>query len=510
MVVGCAGLAAFAFRSVPPQLRVVELENGAVLNKAEAKGGRLELLAKSGTSLDGLTAALDGEAADIRRSGDRLFVEASGLGDGEHELTVESDGNLGITQTTRRTFTVDTAEPELHIEEAKAESLRAAATVRGRAEGAATVTVAGAKVKVGEDGTFSHRLEEPSPEVEVRAVDTGGNEATASATVIVPYPDTRAVHVTAIGWTSDALREPILKLADQGKINAVQLDVKDEDGEIGYDSQVPLARKAGAAKGYYDAKKVLRELHERDIRVVGRIVAFRDPMLAAYSHKTGEDDRLVQNGQGGPYDGGHYGELSFTNFANKDVRRYNMDIAVEAAKLGFDDILYDYVRRPDGPISGFRFPGLGDRKPTESISSFMAETRERVRPEGAFLGACVFGVAATRPTEIAQDIPTMAESADYIAPMVYPSHWGPGEYGVSDPNSSPYKIVKRSLADFAKQTEASGAKVVPWLQDFSLGVAYGDGEVAEQVKAARDNGMDSFILWNAGARYHGGALTPRG
>lgn len=508
-VVACAGLAAFAFRSVPPQLRVVGLENGAVINKTEAEGGRLELLGKGGTSLDGLTVTLDGKAADTRRSGERLFVETPGLEDGEHELTVESDGNLGFTQTTRRTFTVDTTEPELRIEQAEAESLRAAATVRGRAEGAATVTVAGTEVKVGDDGTFSHRLKKPAPEVEVRAVDAGGNEATASATVIVPYPDTRAVHVTAIGWTSDALREPILKMAEEGRINAVQLDIKDEDGEIGYDSQVPLAKRIGASKGYYDARKVVRELHERDVRVVGRIVAFRDPMLAAASHKAGKDDRLVQNANGGPYDGGHYGELSFTNFANEEVREYNMDIAVEAAKLGFDDILYDYVRRPDGPMSGFRFPGLGEEKPTESIASFMAETRERVRPEGAFLGACVFGVAATRPTEIAQDIPAMAEHADYIAPMVYPSHWAPGEYGVADPNSSPYKIVKRSLADFAKQTEGSGAKVVPWLQDFSLGAAYGDDEVAAQVKAARDNGMDSFILWNAGAHYHEGALTPR-
>jgi hypothetical protein len=510
VVVGCAGLAAFAFRSVPPEIRVAGLEDGAVLNKAEAGSGRLELTARAGTSLEDVTVTLDGEAAKTHRDGGRLFVETPRLTDGRHELAVVADGNLGFTQTTRRTFTVDTTAPELHVEQAESESLRAPVTVHGRVEGARRVTVGGAAVKVGDDGTFSHRLAEPAPEVEVRAVDAGGNETTGRATVIVPYPDTRAVHVTAIGWTSDALREPILEMAEEGRINAVQLDIKDEDGEIGYDSQVPLARRIGAAKGYYDARKVIRELHERDVRVVGRIVAFRDPLLAKASWKAGERERVVQDASGAPYGGGgHYGKLSFTNFANEDVRAYNMDLAVEAAKLGFDDILYDYVRRPDGPMSGFTFPGLGDRKPTEMIATFMAETRERVRPEGAFLGACVFGIAATRPTEIAQDIPAMAEHADYIAPMVYPSHWAPGEYGVSDPNASPYKIVKRSLADFAKQAEGSGAKIVPWLQDFSLGVAYGDDEVAAQVKAARDNGMDSFILWNAGARYHAGALTPR-
>ncbi|MDT0381982.1 putative glycoside hydrolase [Streptomyces sp. DSM 42041] len=510
VVVGCAGLAAFAFRSVPPQIRVAGLENGGVLNGAETKNGRLELVAQGGTSLDGLTVSLDGEPAKTRRDGDRLLVETPGLDDGAHELTVAADGNLGLTQTTRRSFTVDTTAPRLTIEKAQAESLRAPATIRGHVEGARTVTVGGAEVKVGDDGAFSHRLAEPAPEVEVRAVDEGGNETAENATVLVPYPDTRAVHITAIGWTSKALRDPILKMAEEGRINAVQLDIKDEDGEIGYDSQVPLARKIGAAKGYYDAKKALRELHERDVRVVGRIVAFRDPILARASWKSGARERVVQDANGAPYGGGgHYGKLSFTNFANEEVREYNMDLAVEAAELGFDDILYDYVRRPDGRMSSFTFPGLGDRKPTERIASFMAETRERVRPEGAFLGACVFGVAATRPTEIAQDIPAMAEHSDYIAPMVYPSHWAAGEYGVSNPNADPYKIVKRSLADFEKQAKGSGAVIVPWLQDFSLGVAYGDDEVAAQVKAARDNGMDSFILWNAGARYHAGGLTPR-
>jgi hypothetical protein len=510
VVVGCAGAGAVAFGSVSPGIRVAGLENGAILNQVELDKQRITVVTQAGTEPDSLTVRLDGKAAKTRTSGDRLFVEAPGLSDGEHELAVSSDGGLGFEQTTRRRFTVDTTKPELRIEEAQAESLRAAATVRGRVEGAQTVTVAGAKVSVGDDGSFSHRLENAAARVEVRAADAGGNAVTEEATVAVPYPDTRAVHITSIGWTSDALREPILRMAEQGKLNAVQLDIKDEDGEIGYDSQVPLAQKIGAAKGYYDAEKVIRELHERGVRVVGRIVAFRDPILASASYKAGEKQRVVQDAQGRPYDGGgHYGRLSFTNFADPEVREYNMDLATEAAKLGFDDVLYDYVRRPDGKLSGFRFPGLGDRKPSEMIASFMAETRERVRPEGAFLGACVYGIAATRPHEIAQDIPAMAEHADYIAPMVYPSHWGAGEYGVSDPNSSPYRIVKRSLADFARQVEGTDAKVVPWLQDFSLGVPYGSDEVAAQVRAARDNDMKSFILWNAGARYHAGALTSR-
>ena len=140
---------------------------------------------------------------------------------------------------------------------------------------------------------------------------------------------------------------------------------------------------------------------------------------------------------------------------------------------------------------------------------FVKDSRESVRAAGAFLGASVYGIAATRPTEIAQDIPGLSQYADYIAPMVYPSHWGRGEYDVRNPNRQPYAIVKRSLADFARIAEGTNTQIMPWLQDFSLGVDYGAPEVAAQIRGAHENGMDSFILWNASARYHGAALQPR-
>ena len=102
----------------------------------------------------------------------------------------------------------------------------------------------------------------------------------------------------------------------------------------------------------------------------------------------------------------------------------------------------------------------------------------------------------------------MSRSVDFVAPMIYPSHWGTGEYGVANPNAQPYDIVFRSLQDFRAATAGTGAKVAPWLQDFSLGVTYGDAELRAQIDATRDAGIDSFFLWNAATRYHGGGLAP--
>jgi hypothetical protein len=211
----------------------------------------------------------------------------------------------------------------------------------------------------------------------------------------------------------------------------------------------------------------------------------------------------VQTPSGSEYAG--YG--GFTNFANPVVRAYNVAIAVAAARAGVDEILYDYVRRPDGPRSSMRFPGLHG-SPSAAIVHFLRQSRLALRPYGTFLGASVFGIAATRPDQVAQDVPEMARQVDYIAPLVYPSHWGAGEYGVANPNAQPFDIVARSLYDFAHDVTGTPARLVPWLQDFSLGVPYGRAQVRAQIAAARREGIDDFLLWDPNVTYTRTALDP--
>src|SRR4029453_16199845 len=155
----------------------------------------------------------------------------------------------------------------------------------------------------------------------------------------------------------------------------------------------------------------------------GGLVCFRDPVLAAAAWRRGERDRVVQTPEGGEYSG--YGGV--TNFADPAVRKYNIDIAVAAARAGVDDVLYDYVRRPDGPRQSMVFPVLRGT-PEHAIVEFIRETRLALEPYGTFLGLSVFGVAATRPLEVAQDVPAMARESDYIPPMVYPAPRGPREH----------------------------------------------------------------------------------
>ena len=441
-----------------------------------------------------------------RRGGEATFSGAT-LEDGEHVLTVKADGSLPGSEAKHVwRFAVDTTAPRVRLAAsarrgAVAQPMEFAGTVSEEAE----VLVNGRRIAL-EGGRFSVRFAEPPARpVQVVVTDAFGNSRTRSVAVQLvprrPRAPVRGVHVTFHAWANPALRRGILELIDQGRINAVELDLKDESGTVGFAANIPLARQIGAVDSIYDLPAAIRMLHRRGVMVIGRIVAFRDPIHAEAAWKRGWRAQVVQTPAGSPY----AGYDGFTNFASPAVRRYNIDVARAAAQAGIDDVLYDYVRRPDGPPASMVFPGLRE-SPERSVAGFLAEARRALKPYGTFLGASVFGVAATRPTEIAQHIPSMARNVDYIAPMVYPSHWGPGEYDVSYPNGEPYAIVLRSLRDFQRQVRGTGARVVPWLQDFTLGVTYGPAEVRAQVRAAAGAGIREWLLWDPHVTYTAEAL----
>jgi hypothetical protein len=216
-------------------------------------------------------------------------------------------------------------------------------------------------------------------------------------------------------------------------------------------------------------------------------------VLTKWAWDNGKRDWVIQTPAGEPL--GAYG--GFSNFANPEVRKYNLALAEEAARAGVDDVLWDYIRRPEGKLSSMVFPGLSGT-PGESVTSFLAESHALLRSLNVFQGASVFGISATRPDEIAQPIPEFARHVDYLAPMVYPSLWNNGEYGIKDPQASPHDIVKLSLADFQKAMAGTNRPLMPWYQNFS---SYGVSEVRAQVRAGSEAGIDAWLLWSPVVSY---------
>jgi peptidoglycan/xylan/chitin deacetylase (PgdA/CDA1 family) len=462
------------------------------------------VLARQRWMLDGrdVTTRVHAQAA-------RLVFRPRRLDDGGHTLEITQGGGfLGASAHKRVSFTVDLTPPRLSLLKPLKTNRSRPLEIAARTEPRARVTVDGRAARVDPDGRVAASLAPPLPaKVTFRVIDAAGNRSRQRLSVSIvprrPAAPVRGVHVTAYGWADKTLRRGVLKLIAEHRINAIEIDLKDEGGLVGFDPPIPLARRIGAAQPVYDLLRLIHQMHARGIRVIGRLVCFRDPVLAKAAWKRGRHDEVVQTPSGGPYAG--YG--GFTNFANPAVRRYNIEIAVAAARAGIDDVLFDYVRRPDGPLESMLFPGLHG-SPSRAIVGFVRETRLALRPYGTYLGVSVFGVAATRPDEVAQDIPHIAREADYISPMVYPSHWGRGEYNVPDPNAQPYKIVARSLRDFDRDARNTGARIVPWLQDFTLGVAYGPAEVRAQIDAASRDGIHEFLLWDPTVTYTSDALTP--
>ena len=506
-VVGASKAAQTAFR---PSLLVEGPPSGAAIGRAEVdklafavRAGR-GALAKQDWTLDGADVT-----ERVQFVGNRLVLKPEKLDEGEHTVEISQGGGfLGASAHRRISFTVDLTPPQVRLEKPLRATRWRPLPIAAQTEAGARATVAGHEARVDDDGRIEASLAPPLPAtVTFRVVDAAGNQSTRRLRVAIeprrPPQPVRGVHVTAYGWADNTLRNGVLQLVAQRRINTVEIDLKDEGGLVGFDPPIPLARRIGAAQDIYDLDKLVRQLHARGIRVIGRLVCFRDPILAKAAWRRGRRDEVIQAPGGDPYAG--YG--GFTNFANPVVRRYNIDIAVAAARAGVDDVLYDYVRRPDGPLGSMVFPGLrGD--PARAIVRFLRETRLALRPYGTYFGVSVFGVAATRPDEVAQDIPSMAQEADYVSPMVYPSHWGPGEYNVPNPNAQPYEIIVRSLRDFKRDTHNTGARVVPWLQDFTLGVTYGTAEVRAQIQGARRVGIREFLLWDPLVTYTSDALTP--
>jgi hypothetical protein len=312
--------------------------------------------------------------------------------------------------------------------------------------------------------------------------------------------DIRGVHVTMALASLPGKLDEYLGLPG---LNTIELDVKDENGRVGFvPSSVPLARRTGAAAPYYKAKQVARQVHAHGDYLIGRVVTFEDPVLSEQRPDLAirtSDGSIWRNNAG----------LGWTNPYDRRVWRYNVDLATAAVQAGFDEIQFDYVRFPsDGDLSLIRYPGKHTQAMRWTIPAFVQYAGKRLHPLGARVSVDVFGLSATRDLGIGQLPRRVSRYVDAVYPMVYPSHYNPGEYGISDPNAVPGETVDRSLQDFQRALEGRKARLTPWLQDFSLGRTYTIEDVLSQVAAARGQHTGGFLLWNPEGLYNASVLQP--
>ena len=385
-------------------------------------------------------------------------------------------------------------------------------SMSGAAIADATVVLGTRRATTDASGHF--RLDAQGEKIFARAPGyrAGTFEATkvpkSDATLRLARFTPKALYLTVYGIGSKKLREGALALVDAGAANALVIDIKGDRGFIPYPSALPLANSDGARKvtTIPDLAGLIKSLHEKGIYTIARIVTFKDQPLA-----TARPDLAIKLANGALY---HDREkLAWTDPFQPEVRAYNIGVAIEAARAGFDEIQFDYVRFPDSP-SRLRFAGpANQRGRLEAISGFLAEARRELTPYNIYLAVDIFGYVCWNldDTGIGQRLEEIAPNVDYLSPMLYPSGFQFGIPGYRNPVSHSYEIVRQSLEQARQRLKVSPLRFRPWLQAFKDYAfdhrLFNADEVAAQIRAAKDFGSDGWMLWNPHNVYSGTGLA---
>ena len=328
----------------------------------------------------------------------------------------------------------------------------------------------------------------------------------------------RGIYISGPMAGSTELFQNILDSAAGTEINTVVIDFKDDQGRIICPVDSPVASEIGACRPYVqDMKELIASLKERGLYVIARVVAFRDPWLAEKKPEWSlhlADGSLYRDRQG----------MAWVDPYRKEVWDYLVEVGTEAKEAGFDEVQFDYIRfSTEGTMRDVVFDEAvtGGRSKTDVITEFVKYAYENLASQGLFVSADVFGTIIGSDIDaqaVGQVYTERAKHLDYICPMIYPAHYGPGNFGLEHPDTMPYETVlealKKSQMVMDQAAEADGhvssqAIVRPWLQDFTasyLGegnyIPYGYNEVQRQIQAVKDAGYDEWMLWSAANRYH--------
>ncbi|SFH59384.1 putative glycoside hydrolase [Pisciglobus halotolerans] len=346
------------------------------------------------------------------------------------------------------------------------------------------------------------------------------SQFTYDSGINIEYPKDGVKGIYVTGHSAGGAKmNQLTDFVNKTSLNAMVVDIKDDFGDLTFDLQSddPLVQKN--TKDYVkDPKKMMKSFEDNQIYPIARIVVFKDTRLAEAKPEltyTNSDGSIWKNGRG----------EAFVNPFSEEVWTYNVEVAKQAAKLGFKEIQFDYVRFPEGfetrsdnlqyTQGKYKDMDLDDvQKRVEAVTDFVKYARKELKPYGVDVGVDIFGYSATVPEApgIGQNFSKISDNVDVISSMIYPSHWG-SYFGIAKPDLEPYKLVTEYMK--AENKVLDGLKTPPqsrpWLQDFTasyLGAGnyqqYGAPQVEAQIKALSEAGVNEFLLWDAANTYSTG------
>lgn len=348
------------------------------------------------------------------------------------------------------------------------------------------------------------------------ALKKNNDKNTNENKVDYPKDGVKGIYVTS-NSTQGKKMDELVKFIKDSNLNTMVIDVKDDTGNITMKLNTGNKQVDKNTLDIVDGKKLLKKLHDNNIYPIARIVTFKDTKLAnehpEWTFKN-NDGSVWTNGKGD----------SFVNPFMKEVWKYDIDVAKAAAKAGFQDIQFDYVRFPEGfenQADSLTYNkgeyknsqmSSGDQR-VDTITKFLEYANKELKPMGVNVSADVFGYSALveNAPGIGQSFPKISKNVDAISSMIYPSHWSNGDFGLQAPDTEPYKTVNRYIQKENSLLDTLGKdKPIsrPWIQNFTasyLGagnyIDYDAKAISEEVQALKDNGVNEFLLWNAGNDY---------
>jgi hypothetical protein len=340
-----------------------------------------------------------------------------------------------------------------------------------------------------------------------RAEEVIGHSPLNTLYPIKLFPFTpKGLYLSFYGIGYRGIRESALKLIEETELNALVIDVKGDRGMIPYKSAVPLAAEVGGQQiiTVREIGELMKSLKARGIYTIARITVFKDNPLAL-----AKPELAVKTQDGGIWRDRE--NLAWVDPFKKEVWDYNIEIAIEAARHGFDEIQFDYVRFPDTSGLQFSMPNTQENR-VKAISGFLAEAKNRLTPHNVFLAADIFGYVCwnLNDTWIGQKLEDLVSNLDYLSPMLYPSGFQYGIPGYRIPVVNPQEIVYRSLKRAQERTQLAPTRFRPWLQafrDYAFDKRYfKDKEIRDQINAATEFGSGGWMLWNPSNVYSSSGL----
>ena len=320
-----------------------------------------------------------------------------------------------------------------------------------------------------------------------------------------PLTIVKGLYLTAYSAGNPKKIDEIIKLISATELNAVVIDIKDYSGKILYDSNVATVKKIKAKDNRLgDVSKLIQKLHDNDIYVIARQTVFQDPLLAEK-----KPEWAIRSKAGGLWRDSK--GLAWVDPTRQEVWNYNLAIAKEATALGFDEINFDYVRFPsDGNMSLVVY-NTKDKKRYEVMREFYKFLSDNLADYPAWISLDMFGFVMEKKGEddmrIGQRLADAVGTADYICPMMYPSHYPSGHLGLDNPAAFPGLVIDNGMKKGEGWFVGTKTLVRPWLQAFNIGAVYGAEKIRAQIDAVEKYPNAGWLLWNAANRYSTAGLN---